>query len=205
MSNLKRYKDFLSSVKAEKKLLLGRLEEREEERDEVVSLVEDLTDAQDVMNTTMALAQEEFEGYIEGMVTEALQSVFGSKYVFEIQTEVVRSQSETQFYVIEDGVRTPIKEDMVGGGLLDLISMVLRVVVWSVSVHRTRPIMILDEPGKNLDRNKIDLFVEMLRKFHELLGLQFIIVTHDKKLIDMADRAFLVKRPDGTATVDVVK
>lgn len=203
-SSLTTYVDFLSDVKAKKRLLLEKKEEKSTEIDALKVLVDDLTDAQEVMNITGTLAQEEFEGFIESMVTEALQVVFGSGYAFEIETKVVRNQPETYLYVVEDGVRTPIKDDMVGGGLLDLVSMVLRVVVWSISKHRTRPVMILDEPGKNMDRRKINQLVEMIRKFHELLGLQFIIVTHDDKIIEMADRAFLVERTKGTAEVEVV-
>lgn len=205
MSNLKRCETFLSDTRSEIKFLRTRIKEGQDEIKELKQLIEDLIDEQDVMNITGALAQEEFEGYLEGMVTEALQIVFGSGYSFEIQTDIVRNQPETQFILVENGVRTPIKDDMVGGGLLDLVSMVLRVVVWSIHEHRTRPVMILDEPGKNLDRNKIDQFVEMIKKFHELLGLQFIIVTHDTKIITMADRAFRVTRSEGTANVTVVK
>jgi len=205
MSQIKEYEDLLSETKASIKHLKGKLEEKSAKVEELKQLVEDLADAQEVMNITGTLAQEEFEGYIAGMVTEALQLVFGSDYSFEIQTEIVRNQPETRFFVVEDGIRLPTKEDCVGGGMLDLISMVLRVVVWSIHEHRTRPVMLLDEPGKNLDRNRIDQFVEMIRKFHELLGIQFIIVTHDNKIIEMADRAFKVTRSEGTATVTKVK
>jgi DNA repair exonuclease SbcCD ATPase subunit len=204
-SSISKYADFLSEVKAEKKLLLEKVEEKSDSVNVLKVLVGDLEDAQEVMNLTGALAQEEFEGFIEGMVTEALQVVFGSGYTFEMETKIVRNQPETYLYVVEDGVKTPIKDDMVGGGLLDLISMVLRVVVWSIQTPRTRPVMILDEPGKNMDRNKIDQFVAMIRRFHELLGLQFIIVTHDNKIIEMADRSFLVTRSDGTADVSIVQ
>jgi len=205
MSQIKRYEEALSDTKAEIKHLRGKIQEKSEAVEELIQLVADLTDAQEIMNITGTLAQEEFEGYIAGMVTEALQLVFGADYVFEIQTEIVRNQPETRFFVVENGIRLPTKEDAVGGGMLDLISMVLRVVVWSIHEHRTRPVMLLDEPGKNLDRNKIDQFVEMIKKFHELLGIQFIIVTHDNKIIEMADRAFRVTRSDGTATVTMVK
>jgi len=204
-SNVVMCMDFLSDVKAERRLLLEKKEEKSIKIDALKVLVGDLTDAQEVMNLTGTLAQEEFEGFIESMVTEALQMVFGSGFAFEIETRVVRNQPETYLYVVEDGVKTPVKDDMVGGGLLDLISMVLRVVVWSIQKHRTRPVMILDEPGKNMDRKKINQLVAMIRKFHELLGLQFIIVTHDDKIIEMADRAFLVTRSKGTAEVNVVE
>jgi DNA repair exonuclease SbcCD ATPase subunit len=205
MSRIKEYEETLLSTKAEIKHLQGKIEERSAKVKELEQLVSGLLDAQEVMNITGTLAQEEFELYLEKMVTEALQLVFGSDYSFEIQTEIVRNQPETRFFVVENGIRLPTKEDAVGGGMLDLVSMVLRVVVWSIHEHRTRPVMLLDEPGKNLDRNKIDQFVEMIKKFHELLGIQFIIVTHDNKIVDMADRAFKVTRSDGTARVNMVK
>lgn len=205
MNKIEGYEQFLLNTRAEVRHLQQKMQEKTQRVQELNLLVGDLIEAQDVLNVTGALAQEEFEGFIENMVTEALQMVFGSEYVFEMQTDIVRNQPETQFYLVENENRIPIKDDMVGGGMLDLISMVLRVVIWSIHEHRTRPVMILDEPGKNLDRSKIDLFIEMIRKFHELLGIQFIIVTHDNKIIEMADRAFRVNRVDGTANVTVVK
>jgi DNA repair exonuclease SbcCD ATPase subunit len=205
MSNIKMYEDILVETKTKINLVKDEIDEKIQEVEELGQLVVDLIEAQEVMNITGTLAQEEFEGYIEAMVTDALQWVFGPDYSFEMQTEIVRNQPETKLYVVEKGIRLWTKDGAMGGGMLDLISMVLRVVVWSIHEHKTRPVMLLDEPGKNLDRNKIDKFVEMIQKFHEMLGIQFIIVTHDDKIIDMADRAFQVNRYDGTAYVNMVK
>lgn len=64
--------------------------------------------------------------------------------------------------------------------------------MWSLENPKSRGVIILDEPMKNMG-DLIVLGGEMLREIAHKLGLQLIIITHEKELIDIADKAYHVK------------
>jgi lipoprotein-releasing system ATP-binding protein len=49
-------------------------------------------------------------------------------------------------------------------------------------------ILFADEPSGNLDSNSADNLHQLFFDLRDKLGLTIIIVTHNKKLADMADR-----------------
>jgi DNA repair ATPase RecN len=82
-------------------------------------------------------------------------------------------------------------ENELGGGIVDICSFSLRVVLWTMEAPRSRNVFILDEPGKNLGA-LLPLFGQMLREVSHKLNFQLIIITHDEALAEMADRVFVV-------------
>ena len=77
-----------------------------------------------------------------------------------------------------------------GGGTADVASFALRTASWSLQTPKTRNVMILDEPFKWLDKSKHERASLMIKEISQKLGIQFIIVTHEDKLTEAADRNF---------------
>jgi lipoprotein-releasing system ATP-binding protein len=66
------------------------------------------------------------------------------------------------------------------------------------------PDMILaDEPTGNLDSNSTENIYNLLRDINEKFGTTFIIITHDRRIAEMADR--IVEISDGKINVDIFK
>lgn len=66
------------------------------------------------------------------------------------------------------------------------------------------PDMILaDEPTGNLDSNSTENVYNLLRDINEKFGTTFIIITHDRRIAEMADR--IVEISDGKINVDIFK
>jgi DNA repair exonuclease SbcCD ATPase subunit len=61
--------------------------------------------------------------------------------------------------------------------------------------------LILDEPFKNLDSERIVFAVEWLKTISKELGIQFLIITHIKELIEKADAGYFFKLKDGFTNV----
>lgn len=60
-------------------------------------------------------------------------------------------------------------------------------------------IVLADEPTANLDRKTGDSILELMREINRSLKTTFIFSTHDKRVMDMADR--LVRIEDGVVTM----
>ncbi len=66
------------------------------------------------------------------------------------------------------------------------------------------PDMILaDEPTGNLDSNSTENIYNLLRDINEKFGTTFIIITHDRRIAEMADR--IIEISDGKINVDIFK
>ncbi|WP_373483993.1 ABC transporter ATP-binding protein [Acetobacterium sp.] len=64
-------------------------------------------------------------------------------------------------------------------------------------------IILADEPTGNLDSQTTDSIYQLFRKINQGLGTTFIIITHDRRVAEKADR--IVEILDGRISLDIVK
>jgi len=198
--NLIKYETFLNQKKATQGLLLEKESKLNHDIESSKSNLKNLEEALDIMNTVGVLVQQEFEEVVEELVTQALQFVFGSSYSFEVENKVSRNQPEIHLFFNIDGERYIPDEDS-SGGELDVASFALRVILWAIQYDRTEPVLIFDEPFRMTDISKPPRLREMIQYLSEMLGLQFIIITHNPELAESADRSFVVVREKGISKV----
>ena len=200
---LREYNDLIAVEEHERDSLLRSRKEHVQNLKYDNKDLENLKLGRDIVSRVGVLAQERLKTIVESLVTEALQAVFGDDFVFEMVCEISRNKPEVFFYVVKNGRRSSLKDEL-GGGVVDIVSFVLRVVMWSLSNPRSIDTLILDEPGKFVSKDKLDLFGLMISEISKRLGLQFIIVTHERDLIEAADKAFCVVQKKGISYVDQV-
>ena len=194
------YRRFLEQIKAKVEVRQSDRDSAEGVLDELKTRGKYLVEAQDTINIVGILAQTEFQEVIESLVSEALQFLFGESYSFQIENKIVRNQPETYLYVVIDGEKNSLKDEL-GGGVLDVVSIALRIVCWALNIENTEPILVFDEPAKFISKDHMVALGEMLRSLSELLKLQLVIVSHERGLIEIADKAFLVTIEDGISQV----
>jgi hypothetical protein len=139
----------------------------------------------EIGKTTQAQVQQ----YIEDTVTLALQSVYGQTYKFVVKFEYnKRDQLETQFFLDKGGKLLELRKNTTGGGVVDLCAFSMRMVVWVLDDETpSPPIMIMDEPFKNVSAKFIPSVSEVVKQVSDMLEIQFIIVTHNETFIENAD------------------
>lgn len=64
-------------------------------------------------------------------------------------------------------------------------------------------LVLADEPTGNLDSNSTKEIYNLLRDVNKTLGTTFIIITHDRKIAELADRIIEIK--DGKIESDILK
>lgn len=161
----------------------------------------EMEQARNILVTATAATQDQVRAFIEETVTLALQSVFGSDYVFSLDIRSKRGQSEMEPLILWQGDKFSPRSD-VGGGVIDIVSFALRLTLWALQSERTAPVLLLDEPFKFLSKDKTAAAAAMLKGLGEMLGIQILMVSHDAGLIEAADRAWQVRRSnEGIAEV----
>lgn len=193
--DIKLYRSKLEDLKSRKKFLQEQIDNCslivESKRKELDSSVKARKIIIDVSLTT----QQYFVNYVQSLVTMVIRAVFERDFYFIVNYENKRNKSECELLVKEgeEGVPFVPKNEM-GGGLLDVISIALRVVVWSLMNPQSRPIMFLDEPMKFVGSSggMLEKTMNMIKEISERLGIQFIINTHEKEIFRFADKSYLV-------------
>lgn len=202
--DLLKYEDILSIYKIRKNLLQVKEKEMEKRLDNLSVSYNNLVEARDIMSAVGIISQKAVKVIIEELVSQALQGIFGDNYSFELEDKILRNKPETDFYVIKNGRRRSLKDDT-GVGVVDVVSIALRVIFWAIENPRTDNVIIFDEPVRALhSRSMLESCGEMFKKLSEMLGLQFIIVSDVGELLNCADLIFHVEQIKGISTVEKI-
>lgn len=148
--------------------------------------------------------QEKLQFHISDITSLALDAVMPED-PYKLTMEFVdrRDKNECDLRFERQGnLMKPL--DSSGVGAIDVASFALRIAAWSIQFPKSRPVIILDEPFKFLDKSKHGRASEMLKELSLKLGLQFIIVTHEEGLTENADRIFKVSNIKRTSKVEQV-
>lgn len=155
-----------------------------------------LVKARWVLNQAVGTVQSNFKEAVESLVTMAIRSIFNRPFDFKLKFEEKRNQMEAH-PIIEEKINEDNKriyknlEDDLGGSILDIIGFVFNIIIFSLSSPQKRNVLLLDEPFKFTGALAI-LAGKVLREISQKRNIQFIIVTHDERLMEFADRTFFI-------------
>jgi len=148
-------------------------------------------EAKAILQVAAKQTQKNIEIHFSDLITKALHIVFDSPYTFVPEFVERRNKTECDFWLVQNANKLKPKFT-VGGGVLDITSFALRLSYWKL--EKGAPILILDEPFKNLSSNLLPKAIQMLKHLSDIFKLQIIIVTHSKEIMNHADRLFHVEQ-----------
>lgn len=212
-SNLEAIKNKLIEKKGERRVLVAQAVEQENKIKVIKDEEKTLIQSKQLLVDTVRFAREEAKYIIESLVTKSLQYVFEDPNMkFEIKIRDLKSRTECNFYIIEDGEEMdPLESN--GGGVVDIISFILRIALIQASnkisledekednrIKNEAP-LILDEPFKHLSKEHVPKMGKFLREISEQFNMQIIIITHNYDLMKYADKRFQVVKKDNVSHV----
>ena len=179
---------------------------KQNELEQVSNLIDILEQVRFLLQRTSEYAREQIKQQIEMLVTHCLQFVFGPSLEFEIELNEVRGKTSAEFYVISTYNDVKIKtkpQDARGGGIVDVISLALRIaVIQSTDTYKDGP-LILDEPAKHVSSEYISNVARFLKQISDVFHRQIIMVTHNQYLSEIADLTYKVELKNGASEVTV--
>ena len=109
--------------------------------------------------------------------------------------EVIEKATDYMKLVGLEGVKNNLATRMYGG-------QQQRTAIARALINEPR-IILADEPTGNLDSDSTETIYELMREINEKTGTTFIIITHDKKIAEKADRIIEIK--DGRIHMDILR
>lgn len=136
--------------------------------------------AQGLIVSMAQQVQQQVHRRIASVVSSCLAAVFEDPYEFKIHFEQKRGRTEARLTFLRDGLEVnPIESS--GGGAVDVAAFALRAACLVLHRPRLRKVLLLDEPFKFVSGEYQPAIRSMLEQLSEELGLQIIMVTHNKE------------------------
>lgn len=132
---------------------------------------------------------------IMATVTNALRAVYGPSYSFVITLVEKAGRPEAEFDVVSPVGGESLKadpENTRGGGIVDVVSLGLRIAMLETYRPRLEGALILDEPAKHVSEEYVQPTAQFLKRISGVFGRQVIMVTHQAVLAESADVAYQV-------------
>lgn len=205
---LENLKTFVLREQGKRDKLLEQLHENKKEIEEIILEQELLDKVVILFQKTSEFARLQAKKQIETLVTKCLQYVFETDIEFLIELDELRGKANAEFYVInstEDMIIKTKPELSRGGGVVDIISLALRIAFLQIHKPRIEGPLILDEPAKHLSEEYVYNVGDFLKQTSEMFNRQIIMVTHNQHLSAISNKAYRVDLLGTTSTITVVE
>lgn len=186
---------FLAREEGKKEKLMEQMEVYKKLISETITEVELTEKVSLLLQSTSEFARNQARIQIETLVTNCLQFIFESDIEFKIEIEELYNKPNAEFYVITNFDDSTIKtkpELSRGGGVVDIISLALRIAFLQIHKPKIEGPLILDEPAKHVSQDYIFNVADFLKKSTEMFNRQIIMVTHNDHLSAIGSTSYKV-------------
>ena len=139
---------------------------------------------------------------LEELATEALRYSMGGEYSVIIDLDNIRKRPQASLYICkkayedreeidEEDLEDPLSDN--GGGIVDVVSTAIELVVMQAQTPIIEGPLILDEPFKMLSEEYVPMMSDFLKKISKDFNRQIIMVTHDKYLAQSAKSKIVIE------------
>ena len=205
---LNQIRTFISREQGKKDKLLEQLHENKIQI-EKIQLDQELLDKVIILfQKTSEFARNQAKKQIEILVTKCLQYIFETNMEFIIELDELRGKANAEFYVVNTNEDTIIKtkpELSRGGGVVDIVSLALRIAFLQIHKPRIEGPLILDEPAKHVSEDYIFNVGDFLKQTSEMFNRQIIMVTHNQHLSAISSKAYRVELMGTTSTITTIE
>ena len=189
-------------IKSKYETIEAQLNNREIEKEQLTDNMKNLLHKQMIYEDAISYMKELIDAlsrthinHLEKLLNSALTTIFfDRKYRIQFEVSEYRNSNCLSIYLIEtqeDGleIKTDIKDN--GFGIKTIIGFILQ--VYFILYHKLSPIIFIDEGFSNLSLQYIPYLRSLLTSLKEEYGFIFVLVSHDPRLIDIADQTYEVK------------
>lgn len=160
-----------------------------------------------LFQNTSQFAREQSKKQMEYLITQCLQYIFDPSMEFKIELVKKSNRIEAEFYVISNmnGEKiTTDPEQSRGGGVVDIISLAIRIAMMQIHNPKIDGPLILDEPAKHVSDEYIVNVADFIKQISTTFKRQVIMVTHNNHLLHSADTCYKVTINDGISSVEPI-
>lgn len=182
-------------------LQLQQQEDRKQQYNEyLIELQKLLQDQQtyeqsiDILKKMMDNLSRSQINHLSDLLNSSVQSIFFDRqYSIELQITELRNQNQLKILLHEDTPDGHVVSDINdnGYGLKGIIGFILQ--CYFIIYYKQEPILFLDEAFGNLSSQYLPYLKSLIVSLTNKYGFRFILITHDERLMELADRTYRVR------------
>ena len=195
-NDINKLKEFISKEEGKRDKLIEQLHQNEIKLDKTIQEIELLDKVTILFQKTSEFARNQATRQIETLVTKCLQYVFENNVVFKIELDELTNKANPEFFVENeiDGVIIKTKPELSrGGGVVDIVSLALRIAFLQIHKPTIEGPLILDEPAKHVSEDYIYNVGDFLKKTSEMFNRQIIMITHNQHLSALSNKSYKIE------------
>jgi len=178
----------LSALQGQESLLVSQIDSNKAKLLELTHKREIFAKAIEIFALISEVTQIQVKNGMEKIVTYALQYIFGEDYKFKITFDKRGNLTECNFSFISPlGVEITDPLEALGGGIMDVASLALRIALLELHKPKNTSFLALDEPTRNVSAQFIPKCGLFFKEINRKLERQIIVVTHQEALMESAD------------------
>lgn len=177
-------KSDLNSIKGKCSLLNSQIEESEEKIETLKYDEQIFKKAVELLAYVQRATEEKTKEGFESIINYALTFVFQNpEYGINLEFGKRGNLSEMNINLKTPDCKTPFDPmDKDAGGVLNVLSVALRIALLELIKPKMEGFLVLDEPFKETSDNNLDKVKEFLDAINKKINRQIIMVTHKEKL-----------------------
>lgn len=138
--------------------------------------------------------KEKIKKGFEQIVTYALRFIYSSDYKFELEFERIGNLQKLDFNIKTPDKQNPLNPmDTSGGGVLNILSLALRVSLLELIRPKLEGFLVLDEPFHNLSKEYMEQAHKFIEAINKKMGRQIILITHKSELLNSENNLIEIK------------
>jgi len=198
-----RFTKVSATIAAKRELLAKQLADAESLIASASSKVELLDKVGHVLSKVAELSRRDTINRLEVLISYALQTILDEpSYRFFIQEREQKNGIIYEFMYEKFGLPpVPLGADTSGGGVGDIASTFLAIIIPIFLNQKARRFVVLDERFKHLHVSNLSRVAQVIKFLSQKLGIQFLIVTQREELLQAADKAYRFTNKTGSTVV----
>lgn len=190
------------NVKSKYNTIQSQLESKKVQKQDLISKMEEKVHKQVIYEKAISYMKEIIDilsrthiEHLEKLLNSAVSTIFFDKnYRIEFEVSEYRNSNNLTIYLIDtldDGteIKTDIKNN--GFGIKTIIGFILQ--IYFILYNKLSPILFIDEGFSALSDQYIPYLRSLLVSLTNEYGFIFVLVAHDPRFIEIADRTYEVK------------
>lgn len=130
---------------------------------------------------------------LEGLLSLGVSRIFQDRdYRVEIKVTEKRTAKCAEIYLIDSGHPFLMRDSCVAGGILVVVGFLIQ--AFYVANLDVAKILFLDEALSNISTQYLDNFFAFVRELSQKIGMTVVLITHDTRFLDYADRLYKVDK-----------
>lgn len=149
----------------------------------------------ELLNLVQLATNNKIKEGFKNIVSYALKYVYNDNYNFELDFKRRANFPELNFNIETPTCKSPFDPmDTSGGGVLNIVSLALRVAILELHKPKIEGFLVLDEPFAQINgKENLEQAGKFLTAINKRIKRQIIMVTNGNALLNIADNIIEVK------------